>query len=194
MPRRLSFFPPAASRKTASGSHRVKRRRQARGKARGARQNPDFRSLYADALRADDAFQRELVRVYGKRRASDARYSGRHTDRVLLAARAAKHAADARLRAFLSPSPRSNPAEPVRGRTKKSAAAVRLALRRERGMRHHARARAAGGSTTGGRFHVQVKRGARWIGLARFYGKPEALDYGRSLKRRYPSKQFRVCW
>lgn len=201
--RRLPFFPPPprASRKAASGSHRAKprgpssrktARLQPRGKPRAARRNPDFRSLYAEALRADDAFQRELVRVYGKRRASDARYSGRHTDKALLSARAVKHAADDRLRAFLSTPPRRNPAEPVRGRSRKSLAAQRLALRRERGMRHHVRSQGRVYSTW--RYRVEVKRGGRWVALASFPEKRVAVEYGRALKHRYPSKDFRVCW
>lgn len=50
--------------------------------------------LYYQALRADDAYQRELVRVYGAAKVGDARYQGKHTDPQLIAARAAKLVAD----------------------------------------------------------------------------------------------------
>jgi len=53
---------------------------------------------YKAALAADDAFRRELVRVYGERNAGDARYKLRHDDPAVEAAKNAKLAADEALR------------------------------------------------------------------------------------------------
>lgn len=53
--------------------------------------------LYTAALKADDAFSAELERVYGKNRAGDARYLRNHKDKRVVAAKAAKLAADAAL-------------------------------------------------------------------------------------------------
>lgn len=48
------------------------------------------------AYAADEAYSAELVRVYGKKNAGQMRYCGsQHTDAALIAARAAKHEADA---------------------------------------------------------------------------------------------------
>lgn len=47
------------------------------------------------AYAADEAYQTELVRVYGKKNAGDARYFKEHSDAAVAAARAAKRAADA---------------------------------------------------------------------------------------------------
>lgn len=48
------------------------------------------------AYAADDAYQTELVRVYGAKLAGQMRYCGsQHTDAALIAARTAKHEADA---------------------------------------------------------------------------------------------------
>ncbi len=52
-----------------------------------------FRQAYLDWLKADDNYQTELVRVYGKRKAGDARYRFNHTDQGCEAARLAYHAA-----------------------------------------------------------------------------------------------------
>lgn len=43
-------------------------------------------------------------------------------------------------------------------------------------------------------YHVQVKRGKKWITLARFPYHANATDYGHALKYRYPSKTIRVFW
>lgn len=51
--------------------------------------------LYYAAQRADAAYQRELERVYGKRRAGDMRYR-KHSDSGVLAAREKKIVADMR--------------------------------------------------------------------------------------------------
>lgn len=53
----------------------------------------DHTAYYA-ALAADEAFQKELVRVYGPSKASDARYRERFTDPELIKAYEAKRAAD----------------------------------------------------------------------------------------------------
>ena len=50
--------------------------------------------LYYAALDADERFHNELVRVYGKTNAGDARYKATHTDAGVIAAREAKHVAD----------------------------------------------------------------------------------------------------
>ncbi len=74
-------------------------------------------SLWREALEADEALSSELVRVYGPKRAPDARYwaSSRHTDPALLAALKRKLEADKRWRSR----PGSNFSEPVRaGRSK----------------------------------------------------------------------------
>ena len=63
--------------------------------------------LYYAALRADDVFQRELVRVYGKHRAGDARYKLRHEDARITAAGKRKRKADERLRrCMIRPKPK----------------------------------------------------------------------------------------
>lgn len=51
-------------------------------------------TLFAAAQAADDAYHVELVRVYGKN-ACNARYQMTHTDAAVIAARQAKHLADA---------------------------------------------------------------------------------------------------
>lgn len=65
------------------------------------RRNPvKAHELYYQATRADAEFSRELERVYGKRKAADARYQTQtFTDAKLLAAYKNKLAADERLRA-----------------------------------------------------------------------------------------------
>lgn len=46
----------------------------------------------------------------------------------------------------------------------------------------------------GAKFTVQVRRGKKWITLADFVHKLAAVEYGKKLKHRYPSKAFRVFW
>lgn len=51
-------------------------------------------SLYYAAIAADHAFEVALIRVYGPAKACDARYRYDHSDPALVAAKAAKFAAD----------------------------------------------------------------------------------------------------
>lgn len=51
--------------------------------------------LYSAALAADERFTKELIRVYGKHNAADARYAREHADAGVKQARLAKHKADA---------------------------------------------------------------------------------------------------
>lgn len=55
---------------------------------------PEAHPLYIAALEADEAFNVELVRVYGMAKAGDARYKARHSDDALNLARDAKMKAD----------------------------------------------------------------------------------------------------
>jgi hypothetical protein len=73
--------------------------------------------------------------------------------------------------------------------------------RRRRLASHLGVTRLPGGGTATARdvsqkepFAVQVKRGAKWITLGHFPFKASATDYGRALKHKYPSKNFRVFW
>lgn len=65
---------------------------------------PNIPKAYAAAKRADGAFQRELVRVYGARRAGDARYKpdSSYTDaRLKRAVRRFKKASDVLHKAYV---------------------------------------------------------------------------------------------
>lgn len=56
--------------------------------------NAHVQALYDAAAKADDDYQKGLVRVYGRRRAADMRYRKQHTDRALIKLKACKVAAD----------------------------------------------------------------------------------------------------
>lgn len=45
----------------------------------------------------------------------------------------------------------------------------------------------------GGYYCVQVKRKEKWITLGCFIARETAIDYGKSLSRRYPSRVFRIA-
>lgn len=83
-----------------------------RTRSNPSRASDRITKLYRAALEADEAFTRELERVYGKRRAGDARYYYHHDDARVTAAANRKLKADEKLReAMLRPSgaPMENP-------------------------------------------------------------------------------------
>jgi hypothetical protein len=62
------------------------------------------------------------------------------------------------------------------------------------GRLHSARLARKRGVHQNGPYKVQVHRHKKWITLAEFPFHASAVDYGRALKTRYPSKSFRVFW
>ena len=57
----------------------------------------------------------------------------------------------------------------------------------------HANVKKAFSGKMGG-FAIEVKRGVKWIELARFVAKPQAVDYGKSLVAKFKKQTFRVTW